>query len=1159
MPRPWSRPPFRSSRRSPAPPAALFWATVAIVSLLLLPAGAQGAAAPERSGAGNGAAPTDPLAGLGYRSIGPAAGGRVAKVTGVPGDPLTYYAATAGGGVWRSVDGGFAWESVFDDEPTSSTGAIAVAPSDPNVVYVGSGEANIRGNVSTGDGIYRSTDGGATWEHVWSQRGQIGAIAVHPTNPDVAFAAVLGHAWGPNPERGVYRTEDGGATWERVLFRDQDTGAIDVVVDPSNPRIVFAGLWQVRRFPWGLTSGGPGSGLFVSRDGGDTWTELGAAAAEGSGGGPDSGAGAGGDPGTGSGGGYGTNGAGLPARPWGRVGVRIAPSAPDRVYALIEAEEGGLFRSDDGGRSWELVNPSRGLRQRSWYYSCLSVDPYDPDTVWFPQVSMLRTIDGGATVLSAEAGGWDYHDVWIDPENPSRMIVGSDAGVSLSSDGGATWRRPPLPISQAYHVATDTRTPYRVMATLQDFGTASGPSDSLHDGGIYLSDWHGVGGGEAGHIVADPDDPDVVYAGEYLGYLSRHDEASGESRNVSAYPWNGSGHGAGDLKYRFQWTAPIALSPHDHRVVYHGANVLFRSADGGRTWRAISPDLTRNDPDRQRWAGGPITGDNTGVEFYDTIFAVAESPVEAGVIWVGSDDGLVHVTRDGGGHWADVTGNVPGIPEWGTVTTIEPSRRDAATAWLVVDAHRLDDPRPYLWVTRDYGAHWRSLVGGLPDVLAKADPAGGDRSLFVVREDPAVDGLLYLGGERGVFASWDGGASWRSLRLDLPAVPVTDLRVADRDGDGDLVVATKGRSLWILDDLTPVRTLASLADGKLHLLPPRPAVRRRARSVLGSKDGAAENPPAGALITYWLPAAPPEGTELTLEVLDGAGRVVRTLRSTPEPQPIGPDHPDWPPGLEVKPALTANAGINRASWDLTWDGAGFIDGAMIDWGDPTAGPWALPGDYTLRLSVGEETATAPLIVVADPRVEVSQPDLEAQLAFALSLRDDLRRLIADVERIDSVRDQIEQRNELLRAGGAEADGEGPEGSGDDRSGDGASEKTATGALIEQGEEILGHLDVIAHALYSPDAEVTYDILAGRHGGAKLYSQLSPLYSFVNEADGAPTQGMRQVAAELESRLAAREAELKTVLDDGVTALNRKAAALAVPYVVVPHGPKATEP
>lgn len=1073
--------------------------SVCLLAILMVPPVARAASGSEEGEL------QDSLGHLEYRLIGPAAGGRVARVTGVVGDPVTYFAATASGGVWRSKNGGRDWTPVFDQQSTSSTGSVVVAPSDPNVVYVGSGEANIRGNVSSGDGVYRSTDGGETWEHVWKTTGQIGTMAVHPRNPDVAFAAVLGHAFGPNPERGVYRTTDGGATWERVLFRDEDTGASDVCFDPENPRILFAGLWQARRTPWSLTSGGPGGGLFRSRDGGDTWEEL--------------------------------TGHGLPEKPWGKVGVRVAPSKAERVYALIEAEEGGLFRSDDGGTSWERINDSRGLRQRAWYYSSLTVDPTDADTVWFPQVPMLKTIDGGRTVRNVEGGGWDYHDVWIDPENPARMVVGSDAGVSLSLDGGETWYRPALPISQLYHVTTDTRRPYRVLASLQDRGTASGPSNSLHWGGIFLSDWYPVGGGEAGHVVADPEDPDVVYAGEYLGYISHFDGRTGQARNVSADPWNGSGHGAVDLEHRFQWTAPITISPHDPKTIYHGANVLFRTTDAGQHWQAISPDLTRDDESKQQWSGGPITGDNTGVEFYGTIFAVAESPVEPGVIWAGSDDGLVHLTRDGGETWTDVTANVPGLPEWGTVSTIEASRWDAGTAYLVVDAHRLDDPRPYLWKTTDYGARWERLTDGLPD----------DEPLFVAREDGVRKDLLFLGSERGVSYSPDGGASWRPLRLNLPTVPVSDLRV---HGD-DLVVGTKGRSIWILDDLTPVREMSDEIAGKaLHLFPPPPVVAWRYREVMGDDTGAGENPPPGALVTYSLgealfPEGVEEGTEqgassdealeVTLEVFDSEGRLVSTLSSTPEPLPIGPDHPDWWPGSEPTPELTAEPGVQRASWDLTWDGAGFIDGAMIDWGDPTAGPSALPGEYTLRLSAGEETVTATLTVEPDPRTAVPRADLEAQLDMALGLREDLRRLIAAVERIRSIEEQVVARNETLAGveGGA--------------------------GLIERGEAILEALDVLARKLYSPDAEVAYDILAGREGGAKLYSQIAPLYSFVIEAEGAPTQGVRQVATELEARLAACEAELEALVEGDLARLNEEARELGVPWVVTGAGVEEAAP
>ena len=535
------------------------------------------------------------------------------------------------------MDGGLTWKPVFDSQPVSSIGSLAVAPSNPKVVYVGSGEANIRGNVAAGNGIYRSLDGGKTWTHVWTEEGQIGTMVVHPTNPDVAYAAVLGRAFGSNPQRGIYRTRDGGRTWQQILAKNADTGASDVAIDPSNPNVLFAGFWQARRRPWDLTSGGPGSGLHVSRDGGDTWAEL--------------------------------RGHGLPEGVWGKVGVAVAPSDSRRVYALIEAEDGGLFRSDDGGETWSHASKDRKVRQRPWYYSTMTVNPSNPDDVWFPQVPMVRTIDGGRTlkVVSGFRHG-DHHDIWIDPRNPRRMIDGNDGGVELSNDGGETWTPVLLPLGQFYHVTADSRVPFRVAGAMQDLGTVQGPINSLTRAGITNAHWYDVGGGEAGHVVAKPDDPDIVYAGEYLGYISRYDHRTGQARNVSVYPENGSGHGAEDLKYRFQWTAPIAVSPHDPNVIYHGANVLFKTTDGGQTWSAISGDLTRNDRSKQAWSGGPITGDNTGVEYYCTIFAIAESPVTAGVIWTGSDDGLVQVTRDGGVSWTNVTGSIPGMPDWGTVS-----------------------------------------------------------------------------------------------------------------------------------------------------------------------------------------------------------------------------------------------------------------------------------------------------------------------------------------------------------------------------------------------------------------------------------------------------------------------------------------------------------
>jgi len=1024
-----------------------------------------------------------PLRGLEYRLVGPAIGGRVARVTGVPGDPSTWFAATAAGGVWRSTNGGGNWEPVFDGQTVSSTGSVAVAPSDSNVVWVGSGEANIRGNVGKGNGVYRSTDRGTTWTHVLDAPGQIGALAVDPRDADVAYAALLGSPFGPGAERGVYRTRDGGRSWKKVLYVDEKSGACDVTLDPQNPRTVFAGTWQTRRYPWTMESGGPGSGLWVSRDGGDTWKRL--------------------------------EGGGLPAGIWGKVGVRVAPSDPQRVYALIEAQEGGLFRSDDGGESWKLVNPSRGLRQRAWYYTTLTVDPQRADVVWFPEVSMLKTGDAGASVRPAKGGGWDYHDVWIDPIETRRMIVGSDAGVSLSSDGGKTWRRVPLPIAQLYHVSTDNRVPYRVLAAAQDWGTVSGPSNSLHGDGIMLSDWHGVGGGEAGHVVADPSDPAIVYAGEYLGIITRYDERTGIAAQVGINPDNSSGLGVGAERYRFQWTAPILVSPHDSKVVYHAGNVLFRTRDGGLHWEAISPDLTRNDPDKQKWSGGPITGDNTGVEYYDTIFALAESPLTAGVLWAGSDDGLVHVSRDGGKSWKKVT--PPGMPQWATVGCIEASRWDAGTAYVAADAHRLDDDRPYLWRTTDYGATWKPLTRGLDAATY----------LHAVREDSARRDLLFLGTERGVMFSRDGGGGWEPLKLNLPTVAVSDLAVKN----DDLVVSTIGRSIWILDDLGPVRQWSSaVADSDLHLFPPRPTVAWSIASApFGDDAGAASNPPAGARLTYWLKTEPKDPVKL--EVLGAGGTVVRTLSSELEESPIGPDHPDRSPGQEPSADLTAKAGLQRVSWDLTIEGSPYIPKAMVDTGDPHVGAAALPGDYTLRLTAGGKTVTQPLRVEPDPRLATSRADQQAVLDFQLALRDRMREIARQVEQIRAVREQLGERHAQL------------------------VNRTDAAELVTAGKELIAKLDAVEEELHNPHAEVTYDILGGRDGnGVKLHSR----YAWLNEAarshPGPPTQGMLDVKAELDGELGVQRQKLEALLRDDLGALQSRAETLGLGYVVMPQSP-----
>ena len=1013
---------------------------------------------------------------LKFRAIGPAIGGRVARVAGVAGDPLTYYAATAQSGVWKSVDGGRDWSPIFDDQKVLGTGSIAVAASDPNVIYVGTGEANIRGNVQPGVGIFRSVDAGKSWEHVWTGTGQIGTIVVHPKNPDVAWAAVLGHAFGANAERGVYRTVDGGRTWQQVLAKDEDTGASDIAVDPSNPRILFAGLWQARRFPWGMTSGGPGSGLYRSSDGGESWKRL--------------------------------EGDGLPEGIWGKVGVAVAPSDGQRVYALIEAEKGGLFRSDDGGGSWKRINDHAAIRQRAWYYSTLTVDPRNADIVWLPQVPMLRSIDGGRSVQSVRGlKHGDNHDVWIDPADPRRMIVGNDGGVDLTVDGGASWSSPAVAWSQFYNVDADERVPYHVGGTIQDEGTASGPSNSLRSEGIVLADWTGAGGGEAGDFVFDRKFEGRVYAGEYGGIMTRFDEKSGNERNVSYYPTNPSGHGAEDLRVRFQWTAPLVASKKSPGVVYHAANVLLRSSDGGQSWVAISPDLTRNDKSKQQWSGGPITGDNTGVEIYDTIFSLAESPFDGDEIWAGTDDGLLHVTRDGGRNWTNVT--PPGLREWATIESIALSPSDRRSAWIAVDAHRLDDNRPYVYRTRDGGATWEAVVTGFPE----------DSFVLAVREDPERAGLLYAGTRTGVFVSRDGGDRWQPLRLNLPPVVVTDLEVVQ----GDLVVATSGRSLWILDDLSALRAWDGEAGATpaVDLFDPRPA-RRWARTGSWSSEGAFENPPTGAILHYRLGEA--ARGEVTLEVFDATGRRVRRLSSIPRPQLYPEDDPDEP--MEApKPELGTEAGLHRAIWDLRWDGATRLTNAKIDLGDTDYGPTAVPGRYRLRLTVDGQTDEAAFDLLPDPRATASPAELAEQLDFALRIRGDLSRLAEEIERLRAIRSQTEELATHWKLDPRAAD------------------------LVPAAERLVERCDELEAELHNPDAKVVYDILAQR-GGTQLHSNLVFLYMSSIWGASAPTQGEREVYAELAAEQAALSARAKELERVDLADLERRARDLGLSRVLL---------
>ena len=1071
--------------------------------------------------------------GLKYRAIGPAAGGRTSRAVGVPGDPLTYYVASASGGVWKSEDGGLGFKPVFDDQPVASIGSIAVAPSDPNVIYVGSGEANIRGNVAAGNGIYRSVDAGKSWKHVWKEIGQIGQIVVHPKNADIAFAAVLGHAFGPNKERGIHRTTDGGKTWERVLHKNTETGASDVVIDPNNPRVVWAGLWQARRKPWEMISGGPGGGLYVSRDGGDTWEQAGPES-------PKKKTGA---------------DRGLPPGPWGKVCVAIAPSDSRRLYAMIEAEKGGLYRSDDGGESWELASDDAAIRRRPWYFSTITVHPQNADVVFCPQVQLMKSLDGGRHFREVRGTShMDHHDLWIDPANPKRMIDANDGGVDITTDGGKTWHAPALPLGQFYHVSADNSAPYRVMGCMQDQGTASGPSRSFNGAGIVMGDWHTVGGGEAGFAVPDPSDPNLVYAGEYGGFISRYDHRTRQSRHVGSFPYDPSGIAPGELKYRFQWTSPILVSRHDPKTIYHGANVLFRSVTGGQTWDKVSGDLTRDDKNKQRWSGGPITGDNTGVEIYGTIFALAESPVNKKVLWSGSDDGLVHLSQDASYTWKNVTPAIDGLPDWGTVSCIEASPHDEATAYVVVDAHRLDDYRPHLWKTTDFGQTWKSLTEEFPE----------DEYLRVVRADPKKKGVLYAGSERGVWFSADDGKTWNMLRLNMPTVAVSDLVVKD----DDLVVATQGRSLFILDDLTPVREWTKAIGNKPgHLFASPAAVRWSLHGNVTKQQGdhAGENAPVGAVLTYHLKTAVKK--PIVIEVYDGKDRRIARIegrdKSEKEPEPE-----DQAP-RKSKPEIPGEEGINRFVWDLRHDGAKLIPKAMVDAGDPASGPLVAPGAYTVKILADGKTLTSKIEVRMDPRVteprgvstlkfppqlipvpprpatpeeiarlekapwilrrnalDVVREEAKDQEQFGLRIRDELSKLTELVAELRSVRRQIDLHQELL-----------------------GNEPKAK-AFLKREKAVALKIDALEAKLHNPRAKVTYDILAQK-GGAKLYSQLSSLMSFATDGDGPPTQGQRQLFEEHERELTEAGAEWARVKTDDLAPLLELARKEKRPMIWLP--------
>lgn len=1057
----------------------------------------------------------DRLGTLEWRSIGPARGGRVSSVQGVVGEPQTYYMGACGGGVWKTTNAGSTWVNITDGQlGTGSVGSIAVAPTDANVIYVGMGEGDIRGNASHGDGVYRSLDAGKTWEHVGlGDTRHIGRVVVHPRDENVVFVAALGHVFGPNAERGVFKSTDGGDSWERVLYIDDRTGAIDVAIDPNNPRVVFAGTWRVHRRPWELSSGGEGSGLWRSKDGGETWEEC-------------------------------TKG--LPEGMKGKVSVSVSPARRDLVYALVEAEDGGVFRSDDGGDSWRRVNEDRSLRQRAWYYTHIFADPNEAETVYVLNVQFHKSTDGGKTFGRIRVPHVDNHDLWIDPNDSMRMIEGNDGGANISFDGGATWStQTNQTTAQFYRVTTDNGFPYRVYGAQQDNSTISVSSQGRPL--RWERDAYSVGGGESGYIAVHPEDSDIVYAGSYMGWLTRYDHETGMSRSVQVWPENTIGWGAAELDYRFQWTFPIVLSPHDPEVLRVGAQMVFESRDRGETWRAISGDLTTNDKTKQAASGGPLTKDNTGVEYYCTVFTIAESPLEEGLIWAGTDDGLVHVTRDGGERWEDVTPS--GMGDWPMISLVEASPHDAEKAYLAVTRYKMDDNAPYIYRTEDGGKTWDLIVEGIAD------------GAFVrsIREDPVREGLLYAATETGMWYSLDDGGRWESLQLELPVVPVTDVAVR---GD-DVVISTQGRSFWILDDVSALRqTSAKVERSEVHLFEPGDVYRVR----------------WDRLRVHWRLGEGVEGPAL-LEVLDAAGGVVRSFgKKGGGGADEDEEMMEWLGGSRRQSEdVPAEEGMNVFEWNLRHEGATAVPGA-VGWPPaPSSGPQVAPGEYTVRLTVGGEVREASFEVLADPRSGASREDIEAQVALLLEVRDVLSDVQEGVNSLRSVRREIDSTVDRHRrsrgggegaaagAGGAIGVGENGAASHGENGGGGAGgdgeglaeivveEEGEGDRLVSEAKRIKGVLKEIEDVLIQSKSKsaqdpLNYPVMLNDKLGALMYS----------ESAHAPTAATRAVFEKLRGIAEETLAELDRVMSEDVASFNELAMEEGVPAVVAP-GAEEEEP
>ena len=992
------------------------------------------------------------LGALHWRNIGPNRGGRSQTSAGSVKRPLEYYFGATGGGLWKTTNGGVTWFPVTDHQlRSSSVGAVAVAPSNPDIVYIGMGETELRGNIMQGDGVYKSVDAGKTWKHMGLPDTQaIARIRIDPTDPNLLYVAALGHAYGPNEERGVFRSLDGGATWQRVLFRNNRAAAVDLSMDSNNPRILYATIWDVYRTPWSLSSGGPASGLFKSTDGGTNWTEI-------------------------------TRNPGMPLGILGKITVSVSGADSNRVYALVEADDGGLFQSDDSGATWKLLNADRSIRQRAFYFSRITADPKRRDTLYAMNVEFYRSDDGGKTFKRGHTPHADHHDLWIAPDNPQRMIASDDGGASVSTDGGVTWTPEHFPTAQFYHVTTTAEFPYHVCGAQQDDGTACVPSNAavnLRDPTAPANDYmYGAGGGEAGYLSADPKNPNIFYGGDQAGIITRYDRRTGDSRMINADPLFFSGMSAQSLRERWQWTFPIVFSPVDSRIIYTSSQHLWKTTSQGQHWDVISPDLTRNDPSTLGDSGGPITKDQNGPEIYGTIFSIAPSRHDVNTIWTGSDDGLVYVTRDGGQHWSNVT--PPNMGDFNRISLIEASTSDPGGAYVAAKRYQMDDRRPYLFKTHDYGKTWTKIVEGI----------AADDFLQAVREDSVRPGLLYAGTEHGIYVSFDDGAHWRPLTLNLPDTQIADILVEKYD----LVIATHGRSFYVLDDIGLLRQLTpELVSAPFHLFDPRPAIR----------------PLKPAVIDYYLSQG---NGKVKIEIFDAKSQLIRSFDSAVTPAYVSSDPGDGstPAGPGSPPST--RTGSNRFVWDLRYPGAITFPGIVLRYAAPGEGPMAPPGEYSVRLTVNGATQTRRLTIEKDPRLtDVSDADLREQFRLAIEIRDETDRAHRAVLEIRSIREQLKQRAQAAN----------------------------DPSLTERSSQIASKLDEVEQDLYqvrnrSPRDTLNYPI--------KLNNQLAVLERQVDTGDNRPTDQDYAVLKDLTARLEEILARLKTVESGDLGPFNQSLA------------------